>query len=240
MRKEYLEETEMLNFRSQEIKKLVVEKQWSNLSEYNKIKSVYEFVQNDILFGYNSSDTLNAVQVLHDGFGQCNTKSTLLMALLRSVNVPCRLNAFNVSKDFQKGAIPKIISWFTPEQILHTWVEVYFKNEWIILEGVITDKKYLSAVQKKFSSHVGLFKGYAIAVKDLQKVKVDWTGGHTYVQKEAIIYDYGIFNSPDEFFSVHSQDMSKIKEFLYRNVGRKIMTKKVDSIRNTYTLLSRG
>ena len=53
------------------------------------------------------------------------------MALLRSVNVPCRLHAFNVSKDFQNGAIPKIISWFTPAQILHTWVEVYFKNEMV-------------------------------------------------------------------------------------------------------------
>ena len=114
---------------------------------------------------------------------------------------------------------------------------MWFKNEWIILEGVIIDKKYIGAVRKKFSSHIGLFKGYAIAVKDLQKVKVDWTGKHTYIQKEAIVYDYGIFNSPDEFFSVHSQDMSKIKEFLYRNVGRKIMTKRVDSIRNTYTLL---
>ena len=76
-----------------------------------------------------------------------------------------------------------------------------------------------------------------LTVKDLQKVKVDWTGEHTYIQKEAIVYDYGIYKSPDEFFSVHSQDMSKIKEFLYRNVGRKIMTKRVDSIRNTYTLL---
>ena len=81
MLKEYLEVTEMLNFRSQEIQKVVVKKHWSNLTEYNKIKSIYEFVQNDILFGYNSSDTLNAVQVLHDGFGQCNTKATLLMAL---------------------------------------------------------------------------------------------------------------------------------------------------------------
>ena len=48
MLKEYLEVTEMLNFRSQEIQKLVVKKHWSNLTEYNKIKSIYEFVQNDI------------------------------------------------------------------------------------------------------------------------------------------------------------------------------------------------
>ena len=33
MLKEYLEVTEMLNFRSQEIQKLVVKKHWSNLTE---------------------------------------------------------------------------------------------------------------------------------------------------------------------------------------------------------------
>ena len=54
MLKEYLEVTEMLNFRSQEIQKLVVKKHWSNLTEYNKIKSIYEFVQNDILFCLNN------------------------------------------------------------------------------------------------------------------------------------------------------------------------------------------
>ena len=42
-------------------------------------------MRNDILFGYNSSDLLTAEEVLKDGYGQCNTKATLLMALFRGV-----------------------------------------------------------------------------------------------------------------------------------------------------------
>ena len=92
---------------------------------------------------------MSAVEVLQDSFGQCNTKATLLMALLRSVNIPCRLHAFNVSKDFQKGALPQIIYLLAPKYILHTWVEVFFNDKWIALEGVIIDKDYLYTVQRK-------------------------------------------------------------------------------------------
>lgn len=104
MKKEYLDETYMLNFHTPKITALICENKWNQLDDFNRVKSIYEYVQNDILFGYNSSDTLTAEQVLDDGIGQCNTKATLLMALLRAVNIPCRLHAFNVTKNFQRGA----------------------------------------------------------------------------------------------------------------------------------------
>lgn len=49
---EYLKETKMLNFNSAKISDLVREKGWLELDEFHKIKNIYEFVQNDILFGY--------------------------------------------------------------------------------------------------------------------------------------------------------------------------------------------
>ncbi len=110
MNKEYLEETKILNYNAPSIQAFVLKNKWAEPDNFHKIKAIYEFVQNDILFGYNSSDTLNAVQVFNDGIGQCNTKATLLMALLRAVNIPCRLHAFNVIKDFQKGATSNFIS----------------------------------------------------------------------------------------------------------------------------------
>lgn len=78
----------------------------------------------------------SAAEVLKDGIGQCNTKSTLLMALLRAVNIPCRLHASKVTKDFQKGATSGIIAKLAPHYILHTWVEVYYGTTWVSLEGL--------------------------------------------------------------------------------------------------------
>ena len=100
---QFLEETKMLNYQSVGIQKLINEKRWGELSEYEKIKAIYGFVQNEIPLGYNRNDTLTAEQVLMDEYGQCNTKATLLMALLRGVNIPCRIHGFEVSKDFQHG-----------------------------------------------------------------------------------------------------------------------------------------
>lgn len=233
MNQEYLEETEMLNYNAPQLKAFVLKNKWSELDNFHKIKSIYEFVQNEILFGYNSSDTLSAVQVFNDGIGQCNTKATLLMALLRAVNIPCRLHAFHVTKDFQRGATTKLISMLAPKYILHTWVEVFYQDKWIALEGVITDKKYLSAVQRRFSNQSGLFKKYAIATNDLKNPSIDWNGNDTFIQKEAIVYDYGIFSSPDIFFQTHTQQTSKIKNFMYSHLGRKIMTRNVSKIRES-------
>lgn len=228
----YLEETKMLNFSNHQIQLLIKSKKWQTLDEFNKIKAIYEFVQNEILLGFNAYDTLTAVQVLNEGIGQCNTKATLLMALLRSVDIPCRLHAFDVTKDFQQGVTSKLIHKLAPDMILHTWVEVYYKDEWIALEGVILDKQYLAAIQMKFSQHQGLFKKYAIAVHDLKHVCIDWVGTNTYIQKEAIIYDHGIFSSPDDLFIDHSQALSKFKSLMYALIGSKIMTHNVNKIRN--------
>ena len=81
----YLKETKMLNYSAQEIVALMRSRKWNDLDEYDKIGEIYRFVQNEIVLGYNEFDDLTATQVLTDGYGQCNTKATLLMALLRAV-----------------------------------------------------------------------------------------------------------------------------------------------------------
>lgn len=75
------------------IESLVASRGWRNLSPYDRIGAVYDFVRNEIAFGYNEGDELPASRVLADGIGQCNTKSTLLMALLRAVGIPAASTA---------------------------------------------------------------------------------------------------------------------------------------------------
>lgn len=72
----YLLETPMLNYSHPEIRLLVLERGWENLDEFSRIKSIYNFVRDEIPFGYNIDDGIPASKVLKDGYGQCNTKST--------------------------------------------------------------------------------------------------------------------------------------------------------------------
>lgn len=227
----YLQETSMLNYNAQEIIDLIKAYRWNDLEEYDKIGVIYDFVQNEIPLGYNKRDDLTATQVLKDGYGQCNTKATLLMALLRAVGIPCRLHGTKVTKVFQRSLMPKIMAKLAPPYIVHTWAEVFYKGEWLSLEGVITDKAYILGLQKLFPEHNGKFFDYAVAVKDLSNLQIDWKGENTTVQQQAVVEDLGIFDTPDEFFAVYKQEYRGMKKFLYENIGRKIMTKKVAKIR---------
>lgn len=228
----YLDNTDMLNFYEQKIVDLINCQKWDELNEFDKIAKIYDYVQNNILLGYNKYDNLTATQVLTDGIGQCNTKATLLMALLRAVGVPCRLHGTMVTKVFQKSLMPQFMAKLAPTLIVHTLVEVYYQGEWLSLEGVITDKAYIASLQKLFPQHKGEFFDYAVAVKDFEYLQIDWNGTNTTIQQMAVIKDLGIFDTPDDFYSIYKQTYKGIKKFFYENIGRKIMTNKVAKIRN--------
>lgn len=229
----YLSETNLLNYSCNLIQKLVYDRKWNDLDEFNKIKDIYSFVRDEILFGYNISDDITAEQVLKDGYGQCNTKGTLFMALLRAVNIPCRIHGFTIDKELQKGAMTGIVYKNAPRNVLHSWIEVFYNNEWYELEAFILDKKYLSKLQERFKECSGAFCGYGVAVKDFKNPVIEWNANNTYIQSEGINQDFGVYDSPDEMYKEHKQEMSKTKELLYKNLGRHLMNRNVSKIRET-------
>lgn len=62
--KEYLKETKLLNYSCDTISNLIDSKGWKSLDEFNKIKETYNFVRDEILFGYNVCDEIPASKVL--------------------------------------------------------------------------------------------------------------------------------------------------------------------------------
>ncbi|WP_340676702.1 transglutaminase family protein [Paraglaciecola sp.] len=223
--------TPILNFGHAVIASLITSRGWASLSVYDRIGAVYGFVKDEIRFGYNRSDDLTASEILQDGYGQCNTKGTLLMALLRAVGIPCRLHGFTIKQQLQKGAIPPLIYQLTPKYILHSWVEVYFDGRWINLEGFILDQPYLSAIQQRFIHQGETFCGYGVATKCLSAPQVEWQGEDTYIQKEGIHDDYGVFTSPDEFYAMQGTNLSGLKRWLYSKVFRHVINRNVARIR---------
>lgn len=227
----YLRETKILDFNDPCLDDLIKNKKWKNLSNYEKIGSIYDFVQNDIAFGYNKSDDIPASLVLKDGYGQCNTKGALLMALLRGVDIPCRFHGFTIDKRLQKGAITGILYLLAPKNIIHSWVEVYFQDKWLNLEGFILDKKYLNSLQCKFPDVKDSFCGYGVATSNFKRPEIDWNGADTYIQKDGINNDFGVFDDPDSFYRQYGPNLSGIKAVLYKHVVRKIMNLNISKIR---------
>lgn len=147
----------MLDYSNLSIQELIESRGWKEIEDFERIKSIYNFVRDEILFGYNIDDDISASKVLSDGYGQCNTKGTLFMALLRACDIPCRVHGFTIDKKLQKGAMTGLVYKRAPQNVFHSWVEVYFEEIWYELEAFILDKQYLEKLQAMNTDCVGAF-----------------------------------------------------------------------------------
>lgn len=60
---------------------------------------------------------------------------------------------------------------------------------------------------------------------------MDWRGTDTYIQKDGINHDFGVFESPDAFYARHGSNLSGFKRWLYQRVVRHQMNRNVRRIR---------
>ncbi|WJG09642.1 transglutaminase-like domain-containing protein [Aliiglaciecola sp. LCG003] len=230
----YIQTTPILDFHHPLFTKLVSSRNWRGLNQFEQIGAAYQYVKDEIQFGYNENDDIPASQVMLDGYGQCNTKGALLMALLRSLGIPCRFHGFTIHQNLQKGAIPAWILPFAPTKILHSWVEVWFKDRWVNLEGFILDINYLTAIQQKFARQSGRFCGFGIATLNLSSPPVNWNGQDTFIQKEGIADDFGVFDAPDVFYAQQGTNVGGLRKIVYQRILRHIINWNVARLRRCY------
>lgn len=229
MTQTFLSPTHLLDFKADSIQSLIDDRGWRRLSPTDRIGAAYDFVRDEILFGYNRDDALPASKVLADGYGQCNTKGTLLMALMRGLGVPCRFHAFTIDKRLQRGVVPELVYPLAPSNIIHSWVEIQHDGQWLELEGFILDAAVLTALQEAFPMRNALC-AYGAGTDCLQNPDVAWRGASTYIQKTGINHDFGTFEDPDAFYENHGQ-LSGVKGVLYRLIVRHWMNHRVKKMR---------
>jgi hypothetical protein len=229
---DYLAETDILNFKHPSIQKLIRERNWEKLDSIEKRKAIYSFVRDEIKFGYNRKDSIKASEVLNDGYGQCNTKGTLLMALFRAVGIPCQFHGFYIDKIMQKGAVTGIFYLIAPKKIIHSWVEIIEDGSVINLEGFILDESYMQSLITTLACGKKKFCGFGASTNDLPGSVKAWDGASdTYIQKESILEDLGVHISPDSFYSKYGTNLSGIRQVIFEKYVRHIMNKNVDNIR---------
>ncbi|MEM1350153.1 MAG: transglutaminase family protein [Myxococcota bacterium] len=228
----WLEHTAIANYEHPTIRALMSERGWLDQPAFDRVGAAYAFVKDEIPFGYNRADDLPASEVLADGYGQCNTKGNLLVALLRGLGLPARFHGFTIEKALQKGAIPWWLFPLAPARILHSWVEVRWGSAWLPLEGFILDRPYLASLQRRFPEATR-FCGYGAATPDLQRPEVEWCGKPTYIQREGIADDFGVFDHPDDLYRARGTNLSGVRSALYVHVFRHAMNATVRRIRRS-------
>ncbi len=196
---------------------------------------IYHFVRDEIKFGYNRLDSTPASEVLRDGYGQCNTKSILLVALLRAADIPARFHLAQVDKAIQWGVMPPLAYRFAPRKITHSWTEVYLNERWILLEGVIMDKPYFLAARRLLMDS-GRSMGYAIGLPPetlagcADGCCIDWDGiSDITSQMTAVVADFGPAADPEGFYLQHT--VSGLRGVLFERHISQEMTGRAERIR---------
>lgn len=226
----HLRPTAILDYGHPSVQTLVDARRWRDIPCRARIGAVYDFVRDEIGFGYNASDALSASLVLADGYGQCNTKTTLLMALLRAVDVPCRFHGATIDKRLQKGVVDGVLYRLAPRNILHSWAEVRYDDRWVDLEGVILDADYLTGLRNTVAA-AGALLGYGAGTDDIGDPPIFWTGADTAIQKTGVNGDLGTYDDPDAFYREHGTNLTGIRNLVYQGVIRHAMNRRVAAIR---------
>jgi len=231
----YLEPSHLLDYTHPDIEKLITSKGWNTLkAKTDLIGNVYSFVRDEIAYGYTSSFSIPASQILHKGYGNCITKSTLLMALLRAVGIPCRFHAMMISKVIFRGLLPGLTYRIAARHPFRAWVELQDKGKWYASEGYVIDSPYMQRLQQKFPNQKASFYGYGIGVLDFKNPDNIWGDNHIFVPNKAIEKDLGSFDTPDAFFSEVPRAEGYAKDLRYKAIICDRLNKSIQTVRKGY------
>lgn len=226
---EYLEPTDLVDFNTQIVKQKAFELTQNSVSECEKVKNIYHFVRDEIPYTF-THNLQKASDVLKEGVGQCNTKTTLTIALLRAINIPARYHCGSISKNLFENIIPKWAYPLTPELIPgHCWTEFFFNNKWTAIENVV-DLKMYEGIQNKMIDEVQKESiGCGLSADKFQK---EWDGQTDILMQDgALVEDLGTFSNADEYLAKAERFLNPIKYWIKKNVVRNAMNKKLEELR---------
>ena len=198
MFEEYLKESYILDFKSEEIQELIKKRKWRRLEAYDCINEIYSFVRDEIIYTKLLKPNLRSSEVLKKGAGGPYTKAILLMSLLRGAGIPTRLHVYKVYKHLMFGILDKKHLRGLPEELSNYACEAYYDSRWIRLEGVILDKEYIMGLRERLNGRTGAYIGYGIGVSDVANIDIDFHGEDSLLQAKAMSSDGGVYSTPDE------------------------------------------
>ena len=143
-------------------------------------------------------DAVPAADVLKRGRGDCHTKGTLFVALLRCAGIPARLRFVSLNGAFLHGIID-----IGQSTIIHALGEVYLNERWVQTDTYVTDS-LLEVQASHLLQHERRSAGYGIHVSGQRF----WDGlQHAHAQYAASdaaslpTHDWGVAHDPEGFYS---------------------------------------
>ena len=173
----------------------------------------------------------SALAVLRAGMGDCHTKSTLLIALLRSLGIPSRLRFVTLSPEFLHGIIDT-----GGQPIEHGYTEVLLEGQWQAVDSYVVDPRLAVSAKTRLKLE-GRTLGYGMHRDGL----ISWDGrSHSFGQftpadpASMPLHDWGVFDDPYQFYSsvAYVRERLSLSSRLKWLVAAKVVNRRVRELRN--------
>lgn len=229
VKKEYLAPTGLVDYNNELVMQKALKLTKEHEATIDKVKCIYHFVRDKIPYTF-TRNLQKASDVLKEKVGQCNTKTTLTIALLRAINIPARYHCGSVSKVLFKNTIPKWAYPLTPKLIPgHCWTEVFIHGTWTAIENVMDLKLYEGIQTKMQLENQSESIGCGLSNDLFQK---EWDG-HTDIllQDGALVEDAGTFGNADTYLANAEKFLHPIKYWIKKKWVQKAMNRKFNDLR---------
>lgn len=165
-----------------------------------KVEKLFYYVRDDIRFGFPANgDLTSASETLSLGFGQCNTKGTLFLALCRAAGVPARLHFSLIDKEIQRGLFHGLAYRLLPARLSHAWLEVEIDGTWRRIDGYINDAPFFRAALEELRRR-GWDTGFSIAGACESASIAFAPEQDAFVQMDAVVDDHGVWDEPAAYY----------------------------------------
>ena len=112
--------------------------------ERERAIALHDAVRERVKFGFNKYfDAAPPDYALACGYGHCNPKSRLLVALFRAAGLESYQHFVVIPKEILKGAIPASRYWMIPAELSHSYVDVRVEGRWRAIDSHIVDTALL-------------------------------------------------------------------------------------------------
>lgn len=197
-----------------------------------KIAAIFYYVRDDIKFGFPlDADLVKASDTIQLGYGQCNTKGALFLALCKALNILARLHFSLIKKEIQKGLFTGIAYWLLPKNLSHSWIELKINNQWIKIDTYINDEAfYCGGIEVLHNK--GWDTGYSVScAKTIPSIDLDFVEEQS-VQMDAVVEDHGTYNEPMDYYQskLYKNRPGWFKKIAYR-LWIKSINRKIDKLR---------
>jgi len=163
------------------------------------LQKLFHFVRDDIKFAFPpEGDFVKASQTIERGYGQCNTKSILFLALCRASSIPARIHYSTISKEIQHGFFSGLAYWLMPANLTHSWVEVSVDGQWHSVDTYINDLQLHNAAVGEIEKR-GWQTGFSVSRANGEPSAELSFEQEQYSQMGAVSDDHGLWDEPAEF-----------------------------------------